>query len=63
MSRKALELGAAALALLIALATGAKAQQQPSETDLAKAAQNPVANMVGVPFQNNSYFSVGPNRD
>lgn len=27
---------------------------------LAKAAQNPVANMISVPFQNNSNFIVGP---
>jgi hypothetical protein len=34
--------------------------QQPSEENLAKAAQNPVAAMISVPFQNNTNFDVGP---
>ena len=38
-------------------ATGAFAQQ-PTE-NLAKAAQNPVAAMISVPFQNNTNFNVG----
>jgi hypothetical protein len=32
-----------------------------SEEELAKIAQNPVANMISVPFQNNFNFDVGPN--
>lgn len=28
--------------------------------DLAKAAQNPVANMISLPLQNNTNFKVGP---
>ncbi len=32
----------------------------PTEDTLAKAAQNPVANMISVPFQNNFNFGVGP---
>lgn len=32
-----------------------------SAEDLAKIAQNPVANMISVPFQNNFNFNVGPN--
>jgi hypothetical protein len=31
------------------------------EGELAKAAQNPVADMISVPFQNNTNFNVGPN--
>ncbi len=31
--------------------------------DLATAAQNPVADMVSLPFQNNTYFGVGPDED
>jgi len=31
-----------------------------SEEDLAKAAQNPIANLISVPFQNNTNFGVGP---
>ena len=29
---------------------------------LAKAAQNPIANMISVPFQNNFNFGIGPNK-
>lgn len=31
--------------------------------DLAKAAQNPVAAMISLPFQNNTLFGVGPDDD
>jgi len=50
-----------ALALPLALAAAplpASAQQ-----DLAKAAQNPVAAMISVPFQNNTNFGYGPDGD
>lgn len=33
--------------------------QQPDQAALAKAAQNPVANMISVPFQNNTAFGWG----
>jgi len=33
-----------------------------SEEELAKIAQNPVANLISVPFQNNFNFGIGPNR-
>ena len=34
----------------------------PADTmALAEAAQNPVANMISVPLQNNTYFGIGPN--
>ena len=32
-----------------------------SATDLAKKTQNPVADLISVPFQNNFNFSAGPN--
>ncbi|MFO1476251.1 MAG: neuromedin U [Verrucomicrobiota bacterium] len=37
--------------------------EAPGETDedLAKAAQNPVAKLISIPFQNNFNFGVGPN--
>jgi len=38
----------------------AHAQQKMSSEDLAKLAQNPVGNLVSVPFQNNTNFNVGP---
>jgi hypothetical protein len=31
--------------------------------DLAAAAQNPIANLISLPFQNNTNFGVGPNND
>jgi hypothetical protein len=48
-----------AAALSIAVPRGALAQDSQ---ELAKAAQNPIADMVSLPFQNNTYFGVGPNR-
>jgi hypothetical protein len=33
--------------------------EDPTE-ELAKAVQNPVANMISLPFQNNTNFEVGP---
>lgn len=33
-----------------------------STDDLAKAAQNPIADMISVPFQNNLNFNVGPHK-
>ena len=45
---------------LLALTSAAFAQDQ---ADLAKAAQNPVAAMISLPFQNNTLFGVGPDDD
>jgi hypothetical protein len=36
---------------------------QQSTQDLAAAVQNPVAALISVPFQNNSYFDLGPNHN
>ena len=33
--------------------------QQPSAEELAKQSQNPIANLVSVPLQNNFYFGAG----
>ena len=49
----------AALAALAVLPSFAFAQDQ---ADLAKASQNPVAAMISLPFQNNTFFGVGPGR-
>jgi hypothetical protein len=38
------------------------AQAELSSEDLAKLAQNPVGNLVSVPFQNNTNFGYGPER-
>lgn len=51
-------LSACVAAAVFAYAGGAEAQQ--STDDLAKAAQNPVADMISVPLQNNTNFQTGP---
>jgi hypothetical protein len=64
----------AAIALAFVLLSGQGAQAQeptdaeqnpvaPSTEALAAAAQNPVAAMYSLPFQNNTYFGAGPNHD
>ncbi len=45
---------------LIALGTASPAWAELSNEELAKLAQNPVANLISVPFQNNINFNVGP---
>ena len=47
--------------LVLAASAGARAQQ--STQDLAAAAQNPVAAMYSLPFQNNIYGGAGPKHD
>lgn len=47
------------LALMALVAVPALAEEQDA-TKLAKAAQNPVAAMISVPFQYNANFNVGP---
>ena len=54
-------LGVAVAALWLAIVAPAAAQQSAAE--LAAAAQNPVAAMISLPFQNNTYFNLGPNHD
>ena len=44
------------LALLPALSFA-----EPTTEELAKAAQNPIANMISLPFQNNTNLNIGPN--
>jgi hypothetical protein len=43
-----------------AAAAEASGKGEASEADLRRAAQNPVANMISLPLQNNTGFSVGP---
>ena len=50
------------LAAIVALPAAALAQG-PSEADLAKQSQNPVADLISLPFQNNTFFGVGPDDD
>lgn len=50
-----------ALAGIFALTAPALAEERSTD-DLAKAAQNPVADMVSLPFQSNTNFGTGPYR-
>ena len=53
-------------ALLLAGALRAEAAaasgDEQSDTELAKKTQNPVADLISVPFQNNFYFNTGPEK-
>jgi len=51
--------GLAAGVVLLGMATHGRAQE-PSATELAKATQNPVADLISLPFQNNTGFETGP---
>ncbi len=48
------------LATVLALFVGRSALAEESTAELAKAAQNPLANMISVPLQNNTNFGIGP---
>lgn len=52
-------LGVAVLLMLAVSAMG----QEASEEELAKATQNPVGDLISVPFQNNMTFGVGPDEE
>ncbi len=51
-----------AIAALVACAVPAVAQQQQQESaaELARRAQNPVADLISLPLQNNTSFGIGP---
>jgi hypothetical protein len=53
---------AAAVVLLLSNSPASRAVEQSAEK-LAKETQNPVANLISVPFQNNFNFGAGPDRD
>ena len=46
--------------LAAALAGASTARAELSSEELAKLAQNPIANLISVPFQNNTNFNYGP---
>ena len=48
------------LALSASLVCSVAAAQERSASELAKAAQNPIADMISVPFESNFNFPVGP---
>ena len=50
----------AAALLMLTFAAAAPARAELSAEELAKLAQNPVGNLVSIPFQNNTNLNVGP---
>lgn len=48
------------MAAFIAVSAQAEEAKEDNATELAKAAQNPVADMISLPFQWNTYFETGP---
>src|SRR5262245_24923135 len=47
--------------MTVPLGAAEESQTEDSATELAKKTQNPVADLISVPFQNNFNFSAGPN--
>ena len=48
---------------IIVFFTSEVMSQEQSDADLAKKAQNPIANMISLPFQNNTNFDIGLDED
>jgi hypothetical protein len=59
--RKVLRLAVAGVLAAMLLAQGRAAATEESTEELAKKTQNPVADLISVPFQNNFNFNAGPN--
>ncbi len=51
------------LFLAVTFSCAALAQEGTSNSELAKAAQNPIANLISLPFQNNTNFDWGADGD
>jgi hypothetical protein len=49
--------------LVMAVLVAAPLRAAESDAELAKKTQNPVADLISVPFQNNFNFNYGPNND
>jgi hypothetical protein len=49
-------------ALAAAMVATVPARAEMSATELAKLAQNPVGNLISVPFQNNTNLNFGPDK-
>jgi hypothetical protein len=50
------------LLLVVMLGVSASARADDDAEELAKKTQNPVADLISVPFQNNFYFNAGPEK-
>ena len=53
-------LGKVAVGVVMFLALSPVGKAEESSADLAKAAQNPLASMISLPFQNNTNTNFGP---
>lgn len=51
----------AALIVLLSLVVGASPSLAASDDELRQAVQNPLADLISLPFQNNTDFGIGPN--
>ena len=60
---KTLALGTGILGIMSLLLVSNTTVHAADEDELRKAAQNPVASMISIPFQNNTFFGVGPDND
>ena len=49
-----------AVAILAGAISAASAGAESDKSDLAKMTQNPIGNIVSLPFQNNTSFGIGP---
>ena len=56
-----LKLSLALSLALLPLLSFAEGMSEAEKEKLAKAAQNPIASMISLPFQNNTNFNIGPN--
>lgn len=62
MIKKIMIMANLSMLVVLVMLNAAVAQEQSTE-ELIKAAQNPVANVMSFPFQNNTNFGVGPDND
>jgi hypothetical protein len=46
--------------LTVTISAGSAGAQEEGQSDLAKQSQNPIGNLVSLPFQNNTSFGIGP---
>jgi hypothetical protein len=56
------QIGIVATTFTIALVASAQARAEMSAEELAKLAQNPVGNLISLPFQNNTNLNFGPEK-
>jgi len=63
MTHKQAQLFSAIALAALGVTAGAPSYGELSEEELAKLAQNPIANLISVPFQYNANLNYGPEKD